>query len=944
MERGEAALLEQLFSRQTLAIGPAAQQLVRQGKVLVYGLNPLGAEVAKNLVLAGVKDLFLVDDELVEEREVASHPLLQPFQVALPRSTACAQRLRRLCYSFVTDNEQAPDPGLETDRVTRVTAMSLSNVGALVKETGVSVVVDASQEYDEESHIQMNAECRNSGAAYVMAATFGVMGRVFVDFGQFEAERPRMDDAIPRLCMVEAITPDSPALVTLVDEQKHGLCRGDKVRFIHQSEEASDELFDVVPVSQQSFLADCSSTHRPTCEPGSYIQRVPKAEAHGFAPLETQMREPALGSDSGIHPDRRRRWQLEHCLFSILSAFETGKLAVNSELEPTRWISILEVVSSALKDRFEVKREEDFELIKLFALSLAEMTSENLTDDEDVETPFEITAVPLHALVGALAAQETIKYLARSFEPLKQWLYLDVADCFGDDPLPRLASQTSLLEYAEHEWPSFERARLSPSSTFRWLRTARIVVAGAGALGSEIVRLLSLMNVACQGEGSLSIADGDVVTVCSLSQQMMYGQDALGSQRSSALARIATSSSPSMRVSSIGPLASTQLDRDFKTPIPFMPSTEVILCAMDSLNARLAIDGQCVQNGIPLVEGGIHGTMGSVSVSIPYRSAPYSLEQDPTPEGSVKALSCVINNFPYMGFHATLWAKEQFDSLFGTRPSRVNAYLENRQTYLKDVVSKLPDKTAIATCIGDALLTQRPTRVEDCVKWALWLFHQLFNVRIAKLLENFPVEKRNAEGGPFWSGCKKLPSPSTFDPSCPRHVTFVWAACNLQASLYGFQGVDDVGMLLAMVDSEESCPGGQAREEADEFEEVCEKLEARLAGEASLIGYRLKEHIFNPEISTNYHLVFVHAAAALRCAVYGIPSPSILEVLKVAGDVTPSLCTTVSLVAGFMVLETLKVRGVGSMSRGQWKRHRNHFLNTVRRVQSSLHLLRMLLS
>ena len=51
------------YDRQIRLWGLEAQKRLRQAKVLVAGLGGLGSEVVKNVVLAGVKAITLLDDK-----------------------------------------------------------------------------------------------------------------------------------------------------------------------------------------------------------------------------------------------------------------------------------------------------------------------------------------------------------------------------------------------------------------------------------------------------------------------------------------------------------------------------------------------------------------------------------------------------------------------------------------------------------------------------------------------------------------------------------------------------------------------------------------------------------------------------------------------------------------------------------------------------------------
>ncbi|KAH6926812.1 hypothetical protein HPB50_022397 [Hyalomma asiaticum] len=54
-----------IYDRQIRLWGLESQKRLRAVRVLVAGLNGLGAEVAKNLVLAGIKSITLLDNHNV---------------------------------------------------------------------------------------------------------------------------------------------------------------------------------------------------------------------------------------------------------------------------------------------------------------------------------------------------------------------------------------------------------------------------------------------------------------------------------------------------------------------------------------------------------------------------------------------------------------------------------------------------------------------------------------------------------------------------------------------------------------------------------------------------------------------------------------------------------------------------------------------------------------
>ncbi|MQM09404.1 hypothetical protein Taro_042275 [Colocasia esculenta] len=87
---------EDLHSRQLAVYGRETMRRLFASNVLISGINGLGAEIAKNLVLAGVKSVTLHDDEAVDLWDLSSNFFLSEEDVGKNRALACVQKLQEL--------------------------------------------------------------------------------------------------------------------------------------------------------------------------------------------------------------------------------------------------------------------------------------------------------------------------------------------------------------------------------------------------------------------------------------------------------------------------------------------------------------------------------------------------------------------------------------------------------------------------------------------------------------------------------------------------------------------------------------------------------------------------------------------------------------------------------------------------------------------------------
>lgn len=82
-----------LYDRQIRLWGAQAQERIRSAHILLISLRALGTEIAKNLTLAGISSLTIIDDDIVTEEDLGAQyfvreedvgkPVLSPSQVLL---------------------------------------------------------------------------------------------------------------------------------------------------------------------------------------------------------------------------------------------------------------------------------------------------------------------------------------------------------------------------------------------------------------------------------------------------------------------------------------------------------------------------------------------------------------------------------------------------------------------------------------------------------------------------------------------------------------------------------------------------------------------------------------------------------------------------------------------------------------------------------------------
>lgn len=75
---------------------------------------------------------------------------------------------------------------------------------------------------------------------------------------------------------------------------------------------------------------------------------------------------------------------------------------------------------------------------------------------------------------------------------------------------------------------------------------------------------------------------------------------------------------------------------------------DIVLNALDNVDARLYMDKKCIENGKGMIDAGTLGSKGNVQVVVPFQSESYGSSIDP-PEPAVPV--CTLKTFPYDIIH-----------------------------------------------------------------------------------------------------------------------------------------------------------------------------------------------------------------------------------------------------------------------------------------------------
>ncbi|HET8720323.1 MAG TPA: ThiF family adenylyltransferase, partial [Candidatus Nitrosotenuis sp.] len=164
------------------------------------------------------------------------------------------------------------------------------------------------------------------------------------------------------------------------------------------------------------------------------------------------------------------------------------------------------------------------------------------------------------------------------------------------------------------------------------LKSAKVCVVGVGGLGNPITTRLAAMGV-----GKIRIIDRDVIELSNLHRQTMYDESDVGQIKVEVAARKLQKLNPDVEIESL-PISIN----DYTAP-DAIEGCDVVIDALDSVNARYALNKACVEKNIPFVTGAAVGVSGQAFTILPHQNACYScmfpaLDEDSMPTCSIEGV------------------------------------------------------------------------------------------------------------------------------------------------------------------------------------------------------------------------------------------------------------------------------------------------------------------
>ncbi|KAK7068232.1 E1 ubiquitin-activating protein uba2 [Halocaridina rubra] len=381
------------------------------------------------------------------------------------------------------------------------------------------------------------------------------------------------------------------------------------------------------------------------------------------------------------------------------------------------------------------------------------------------------------------------------------------------------------------------------------VKSAKILVVGAGGIGCELLK-----NLVLTGFEDIELIDLDTIDISNLNRQFLFQKVHVGRSKSEVARESALRFNPQANI-----VAYHDSITKPTYGVPFFKKFTLVMNALDNRAARNHVNRMCLAAGVPLVESGTAGYLGQVTVIKKGVTECYECQPKPAQKTFP---GCTIRNTPSEPIHCIVWAKHLFNQLFGEVDPD------------EDVSPDAADPEQVGDA-GQAALEAEANDEGNVNRvstrgWATShnydakkLFGKLFYDDIMYLLS---MDK-------LWEKRRK-PTPLQWDK---------------------LPDADGVVEGEELIQDQRPWTISQCY---DVFAAAVGSLYKKLQGSG-------EDLVWDKDDKDS--MDFVTACANIRAHIFGIPQKSRFDVKSMAGNIIPAIATTNAVIAGLIVLESIKI-------------------------------------
>lgn len=879
-----------LYSRQIIDLGQNTMMKLSKLKVLILFVRGLGIEISKNIILAGPKSVSIFDPNITEIKDLNSNFYLKEEDVNKKRrDEATIENLKKL-NEFV-----------EVDYIKEKKLDDL--IKYIPKNYDVVVLTEL---VSQQKSIEIDEICRNNNISFIYTAVLGLTGFIFSDFGSEHKIYEKSNKELKKY-IIKNITKEKNGICEIIIDDKDSRKFYEKYVIFKNIEGMTELNFENLKKETKIKYRDKTSFYIMDTSNfneylrGGYAQEVFLPEVKHYKSLRERFQIPfdyyldneikAYANNMGkiiedktnLDCDDEENIGKNEILFitfkKIMDFFEkNNRLPEINNLDEAN-----EINQKTLEEYKKLKNQQ----AKWFENAI----------EYDASIPINIsylakTEIPcITAFFGGIISQEIIKVTGKYF-PIDQWKIFNFLNFLPSNNHQNFNNKNNRYT---------DQISIFGKDLVNQIQNAKILVAGAGALGCEIIKNLSLLGVGaikdkennCANQNVI-VVDNDLIELSNLNRQFLFHKENIGESKAICSCNSAIKINKEINFKPI--CEKLCINTEKKLSKSFYSQFDIVFSCLDNYEGKMYLDSKCTLFEIPSILGGALGPRAKTMNFIPYETACLNDIPESTEKENDSA-SCTLRFFPSKIEDCIDWARKVvFEEYWVELIKNFKNVLKNDKSFLKSFIVENENYLKTKIKYINHLLKINENKDEK-IWFALDLFNELFIDEPRNLLKENPLDKKNEDSTPFWSDLRRPPKQLNFALKNKEYFYgFIESTINILDRIIGLK-----------IDEEKN------KEHIKQFfitnnEEKIKKILTNdknnindIINNFRSIKLTIKDPEFNKEDILG-HINFIHNCSNLRAISYSIPECDFDKTFKYVGKIAPSSINSLATISGYMTL------------------------------------------
>ena len=895
----------QLYSRQLVCEGITSFKKLMCSKILIYGMRGLGVEVAKNIILKGPEKVSIFDPEIAVIRDMNSNFYLDEKDIDNKRRDIAVLKKLQLLNENVS--------------VDFINKKNIEDIFEIILNYNIIVITEL---VPSNISIKIDRICRENKIYFIYAGICGLTCFLFNDFGDEHTIIEESDIELSKFKIKNIDKNENNGKVEIfLPDNENGLFNGCFVKFrdiqgMKELNYENEKTYRKIKCSDNErnifFIGDISNYS--DYESGGIVEEVIVPIKMNHQSFEKRLEEPIdlikkneMKSFTLINrcqifnvDEKLKRPENELIFLSFKSIFEF--LDEKKRLPKLNSTEDAKIIVQKAKQLFEKEKKEN------------NMRYKELKDfDEKIPLNMSLYAscqIPcLTSFLGGIIAQEIIKTTGK-YIPINQWQIFNFLEYLPMDSLRNRNENLPINRYTE-------QTAIFGEKIINELQNLKILLAGAGAVGCEMLKNLSLFGIGSKKDiPHITVVDFDKIELSNLNRQFLFLKKSIGKFKVEEAAISAENMNKEVKILPIPEKFDKENDKLFNNK--FFKEKDVILISIDTNSGKEYLDKKSVLLNKPMILGAILGPQAKSETYVPFETASYGdLSLKITNNNTEKITpSCTIRYFPKRIEDCIEWARNYFNDLF-IEPIIKLKKLIKENNYFECLKNETNEKNNVITLVNFLKLINENS-IESLLEYCLKIFLENYTLWEKKVLKKYPLDKKNQDGSDFWDGNKIKPSNIEFnfeDNLCKMFaINYVKILSDILEIEY--QTDEMLSLLKKMSEKNNLDKYIQEIEKEEEiyekdncnilynkFEELYNNLMGNEELKSKIKDYKIID--FQKDNDKLGHIDLIFALSNLKANVYKLPNSDKIKTFKYVGKITPSTITSTSTIVGYNMLQLI---------------------------------------